>query len=177
MVSNPNGYDALPYLLAANTMIIGTTVADGLITGFTCFYFLKQSRIARFSGTKELLARLIAVSMQSAAPPLICALIHLVFNFRFQEHDGIWVNFFNMLMPYLYVISLLFTLNSRPKYWAGGESRTPDEANTHGQRSIPLRSSDHQQTEQNEHCVTEVYISATNQTQQDVAKLMERREA
>ncbi|KAG8713519.1 hypothetical protein FRC08_013153 [Ceratobasidium sp. 394] len=80
MVSNPNGYDALPYLLAANTMIIGTTVADGLITGFTCFYFLKQSRIARFSGTKELLARLIAVSMQSAAPPLICALIHLVGN-------------------------------------------------------------------------------------------------
>ncbi|KAG8747792.1 hypothetical protein FRC10_011237 [Ceratobasidium sp. 414] len=40
------------------------------------------------------------------------ASIVFVFNFRLYGPDGRWADLFNMLMPYLYVISLLFT-NSR----------------------------------------------------------------
>ncbi|KAG8740797.1 hypothetical protein FRC10_003906 [Ceratobasidium sp. 414] len=75
MISDPNEHYASPYLIVANMMVFGTVLADGLITGFTCFYFLKQSKMTVFSGTKELLARLTAVSMQSAVPPLICLIL------------------------------------------------------------------------------------------------------
>ncbi|KAG8735689.1 hypothetical protein FRC10_010278 [Ceratobasidium sp. 414] len=154
MISNPNGYSALPYLIAVNIMVIGAVLADGLITGFICFYFLKQSKMTMFSGTKELLARLITVSMQSAVPPLVCAILNLVFNFRFYEPDAPWANLFNMLMPYLYVISLLFT-GSIPL----GPTLSPDED-----------TQDFRWIDQSEHRATEVHISITSQSQQDSTK-------
>ncbi|KAG8734311.1 hypothetical protein FRC10_011770 [Ceratobasidium sp. 414] len=168
----PIGYYALAYPVVAGIMVFGTVLADGLITGFTCFYFLKQSKMTVFSGTKELLARLTAVSMQSAVPPLICAILNLVFNFRFYEPDAPWAYLFNILMPYLYVISLLFTLNSRSNCWSGGRIQN-SESNTDGQGSAPLGPTDFRWIDQSEHRATEVHISITSQSQQDSTKMRE----
>ncbi|KAG8790774.1 hypothetical protein FRC12_011056 [Ceratobasidium sp. 428] len=153
VISNPNGYDLPPYLIAASIMLVGTVVADGIITGFTCWYLLKQSRVSQFTGTKDLIARLVTVSMQSAVLPFACAIADLVFNFRLFTYDSGWVVLFDMLMPYFYVNSLLFTLNSRSRLKVTGEVQ------------ITRKSSDHLWFKQNENRTTEVYVTTTSQSQ------------
>ncbi|KAG8769907.1 hypothetical protein FRC12_004642 [Ceratobasidium sp. 428] len=145
-------------------MIVGTFVADGIITGFTCWYLLKQSRISRFAGTKDLIARLVTVSMQSAVLPFACAIANLVFNFRLFDQDSDWVILFNMLMPYFYVKSLLFTLNSRPKPQVAGENQGTGP-NVYGSHSITLKSPGLLRPEQNENRTTEVYVTIISQSQ------------
>ncbi|KAG8703402.1 hypothetical protein FRC09_004181 [Ceratobasidium sp. 395] len=163
IVSDPNGHDVPPYLIAATMMIVGTFVADGIITGFTCWYLLKQSRISRFAGTKDLIARLVTVSMQSAVLPFACAIANLVFNFRLFNQDSDWVILFNMLMPYFYVKSLLFTLNSRSKPQVAGENQGagPD---VHGSHSVTLKSPGLLWPKQTENRTTEVYVTITSQS-------------
>ncbi|KAG8793604.1 hypothetical protein FRC12_002236 [Ceratobasidium sp. 428] len=136
----------------ASIMLVGTVVADGIITGFTCWYLLKQSRVSQFTGTKNLIARLVTVSMQSAALPFACAIADLVFNFRLFTYDSRWVVLFDMLMPYFYVNSLLFTLNSRSRLKVTGEVQ------------ITRKSDDRLWSKQNER-TTEVYVTTTSQSQ------------
>ncbi|KAG9122994.1 hypothetical protein FRC07_000390, partial [Ceratobasidium sp. 392] len=66
-------YDFQPVLAVSKVMIVGTFLADAEITGFTCWYFFKQGRRSSFDGTKNLFARLIKTTMQSAVLPLICS--------------------------------------------------------------------------------------------------------
>ncbi|KAG8766545.1 hypothetical protein FRC12_006804 [Ceratobasidium sp. 428] len=153
LISGPDGYDDVPYLAAASIMTAGTFVADGIITGFTCWYLLRRSRISQFTGTKDLIARLVTVSMQSAVLPFACAITNMVFNFRLYDQDSGWVILFNTLMPYFYVKSLLFTLNSRSRLKATGEIQ------------ITRKSPDHLWSEENENRTTEVYVTITSQSQ------------
>ncbi|KAF8609048.1 hypothetical protein BDV93DRAFT_551842 [Ceratobasidium sp. AG-I] len=125
------------YLHSANMMVIGTVIADALITGFTCWYLLKQRKMTAFSGTNTLIVRLITTSMQSAVPPLICAVFNLIFNSRSHATDNAWVLLFNIILPYFYVISLMFTINSRARLRTVGGSQSDGGANVYGLRSIP----------------------------------------
>ncbi|KAG9113520.1 hypothetical protein FRC07_007774 [Ceratobasidium sp. 392] len=165
MGSNPDGYDLLSYQATSNVMIVGTFLADAEITGFTCWYFFKQGRKSQFTGTKNLVARLIKTSMQSAALPLVCSIPNLAFNFRFLESDGTWVFLFDMLTPYLYVISLLFTLNSRSKLRTDAAS-DDSEAGVYRPRSTISKPATHYLwSGQNEPRATEVHVSITKQSQ------------
>ncbi|KAG8700565.1 hypothetical protein FRC09_005880, partial [Ceratobasidium sp. 395] len=183
LFSLPDGYDDAPYLIAgvaynlfklistdqggvclAGIMTAGTFVADGMITGFTCWYLLKQGRISQFTGTKDLIARLVTVSMQSAVLPFACAVTNMVFTFRVLNDDSNWVNLFTMLMPYFYVQSLLFTLNSRSKLQIAGKNQSV-RPSVYGSHSITHKSSGRLWPEQNENRTTEVYVTITSQSQ------------
>ncbi|KAG9124592.1 hypothetical protein FRC07_011011 [Ceratobasidium sp. 392] len=165
MGPNSDGYDIQPYQAISNVMIIGTFLADAEITGFTCWYFFKQGRRSPFDGTKDLIARLIKTTMQSAVLPLICSILNLAFNFRFLESDGTWVFLFDMLTPYLYVISLLFTLNSRSKLRTVTTSHD-GEAGVYGPPSSNSKPATHYLwPDQSGHRATEVHVSITKQSQ------------
>ncbi|KAG8771201.1 hypothetical protein FRC12_003794 [Ceratobasidium sp. 428] len=166
-------------------MTAGIFVADGMITGFTCWYLLKQGRISQFTGTKDLIAQLVTVSMQSAVLPFAwyasqlrtltrgmnvltlinhSAVTNMVFTFRVFNDDSNWVNLFTVLMPYFYVQGLLFTLNSRSKLQIAGKNQSV-RPSVYGSDSITHKSSGRLWPEQNENRTTEVYVTITSQSQ------------
>ncbi|KAB5590757.1 hypothetical protein CTheo_5815 [Ceratobasidium theobromae] len=150
------------YLQSANMMIIGTVIADAIITGFTCWYLLKQRQQSKFNSTNSLIIRLITISMQSAVPPLICAILNLIFNSHSDATSNAWVLLFNILLPYFYVTSLMFTLNSRSKLRHGGGSQG-DKGNVYGLHSIPKVT---RVPEAPERGVTQIYITTQTRTDQ-----------
>ncbi|CAE6377293.1 unnamed protein product [Rhizoctonia solani] len=94
---------------AANMMVSCVVICDVFITSFTCWYLLQAK--TGFAATNNLITRLLYTAIQSALPPTICAILNLYWNSRAAATT--WVNFFNSLMPFLYVCSMVFTLNSR----------------------------------------------------------------
>ncbi|KAB5593544.1 hypothetical protein CTheo_3010 [Ceratobasidium theobromae] len=101
---------------AANMMVSCVVICDVFITGFTCWYLLRAK--TGFTATNNLITRLLATAIQSAAPPTICAILNLYFNQLAVSMT--WVNFFNSLMPFFYASSMIFTLNSRANVSRGG---------------------------------------------------------
>ncbi|CCO31344.1 hypothetical protein BN14_05384 [Rhizoctonia solani AG-1 IB] len=150
------------YLQSANMMVIGTVVADALITGFTCWYLLNQRKQSSFASTNTLIVRLITTSMQSAVPPLVCAIFNLIFNSRSNATDNAWVLCFNVLLPYFYVVSLMFTVNSRTRLRATGGSQS-DRANIYGMNSLPKTTRNPEGTER---ATTQVYVTTQTRTDQ-----------
>lgn len=170
MVFTLNGIPPPLYLQSANMMIIGTVIADALITGFTCWYLLKQRKQSSFASTNTLIVRLITTSMQSAVPPLICAICNLIFNSRSNATDNAWVLTFNILLPYFYVISLMFTINSRTRLRTGGGSHSDGGANVYGLRSMPKSRA----PEGPERAGTGTQVYVTTQTRTDQINSAER---
>ncbi|CAE7177376.1 unnamed protein product [Rhizoctonia solani] len=150
------------YLQSANMMVIGTVVADALITGFTCWYLLNQRRQSSFANTNTLIVRLVTTSMQSAVPPLICAICNLIFNSRSNATDNAWVLCFNVLLPYFYVVSLMFTINSRTRLRTGGGSQS-ERANVYGMNSLPKTTRNPDATDRG---ATQVYVTTQTRTDQ-----------
>ncbi|KAG8733371.1 hypothetical protein FRC11_006793, partial [Ceratobasidium sp. 423] len=162
MVFTLNGIPPPLYLQSANMMIIGTVVADALITGFTCWYLLNQRRQSSFANTNTLIVRLITTSMQSAVPPLICAICNLIFNSRSNATDNAWVLCFNILLPYFYVVSLMFTINSRTRLRTAGGSQS-DRPNVYGMNSLPKTT---RNPDTMDRAATQVYVTTRTRTDQ-----------
>ncbi|KAF8603184.1 hypothetical protein BDV93DRAFT_544872 [Ceratobasidium sp. AG-I] len=139
---------------AANMMVSCVVICDVFITGFTCWYLMRAK--TGFAATNSLISRLLTTAIQSAAPPTICAILNLYFNSR--AASSTWVNFFNSLMPFFYVSSMIFTLNARASVsragTAGGYSS--------GGNAYELRSGNRQPTtgaRDHETTRPEIYIS------------------
>ncbi|KAG9103960.1 hypothetical protein FRC07_009883, partial [Ceratobasidium sp. 392] len=108
-----------------------------------------------FAATNSLISRLLTTAIQSAAPPTICAILNLYFNQRASSTT--WVNFFNSVMPFMYVCSMIFTLNARATV-----SRNGTSASTTGGNAYELRSGSRQPasgTKDHDSTRPEVYIS------------------
>ncbi|CAE6450656.1 unnamed protein product [Rhizoctonia solani] len=139
---------------AANMMVSCVVICDVFITIFTCWYLLRAK--TGFAATNNLITRLLYTAIQSALPPTICAILNLYWNSRAASTT--WVNFFNSLMPFLYVCSMIFTLNSRASV-----SRAGTSGYSTGGNAYELRTGNRQPTgaASREHETTrpEVYIS------------------
>ncbi|KAG8750860.1 hypothetical protein FRC11_009940 [Ceratobasidium sp. 423] len=140
---------------AANMMVSCVVICDVFITAFTCWYLLRAK--TGFTATNNLITRLLYTAIQSALPPTICAILNLYWNSRAASTT--WVNFFNSLMPFFYVCSMLFTLNSRASvsragtgsgYSTGGNAY---EMRTSGWNATGAATQEHETTR------PEVYIS------------------
>ncbi|CAE6341804.1 unnamed protein product [Rhizoctonia solani] len=103
---------------SANMMVSCVVICDVFITVFTCWYLLRAK--TGFTATNNLITRLLYTAIQSALPPTICAILNLYWNSRAASTT--WVNFFNSLMPFFYVCSMVFTLNSRASVSRSGTS-------------------------------------------------------
>ncbi|KAG8826247.1 hypothetical protein FRC17_008309 [Serendipita sp. 399] len=88
---------------------VSAIVVDTLITACTAWHLYRQK--ANVRSTAELINRLIRLVWQSALPPTICVIV----NAAVLETRPIEVThlIFNFILPKLYAISLLYTLNSR----------------------------------------------------------------
>ncbi|KAH7330594.1 hypothetical protein B0J17DRAFT_157354 [Rhizoctonia solani] len=151
IISNPTLLNA-----AANMMVSCVVICDVIITAFTCWYLLQAK--TGFAATNNLITRLLYTAIQSALPPTICAILNLYWNSRAATTT--WVNFFNSLMPFLYVCSMVFTLNSRASVSRAGTSN----GQSTGGNAYELRSGSRHPTgaATREHETTtrpEVYIS------------------
>ncbi|KAJ7314602.1 hypothetical protein DFH08DRAFT_972654 [Mycena albidolilacea] len=99
---------------------------DLLLTGSTIGYLLWHSHQCTLSRgpTATILSRLRRVTLQSATPASLCALINFTAGMRM--HQTTWtpplvmVNFIaNMVLPQLYAWSAMWTLNSREEIFGG----------------------------------------------------------
>lgn len=88
---------------------VAAIIVDTLITVCTAWHL--QSKKTAIQSTAQLIDRLIRTTWQSALPPTICVIVNAaVLESRPLEITHIA---FNMILPKLYAISLLYTLNLR----------------------------------------------------------------
>ncbi|KAG8724526.1 hypothetical protein FRC09_017627 [Ceratobasidium sp. 395] len=115
-------------------------------------YFIHRAFMLSKNRYFLVIASLFALSGPVASIAYVGIVQLKVFNFRLFTYDSRWVVLFDMLMPYFYVNSLLFTLNSRSRLKVTGEVQ------------ITRKSDDRLWSKQNER-TTEVYVTTTSQSQ------------
>ncbi|KAJ7646197.1 hypothetical protein B0H17DRAFT_1215766 [Mycena rosella] len=113
---------SLAAILAGNTKakvmwllvhLVGVFVADISITTGTIYSL--QKRNSGLERTTELINRLLRLVFESAFPPTIMALMDLIMT-QTLGSKLLWHLFINMALGKIYVVSLLYTLNSINEY-------------------------------------------------------------
>ncbi|KAF8601377.1 hypothetical protein BDV93DRAFT_585506 [Ceratobasidium sp. AG-I] len=129
IVCDPNLHASKAALIipAADLMVACVVLCDVFITGFTCWYLIRAK--TGFAGTDSLISRILMTAIQSAAAPTTCAALNLYFNY--QAASNSWFHFFNSLMPFFYVSSMIFTLNARTRISRAGSGGDASEGNAY----------------------------------------------
>ncbi|KAJ7279708.1 hypothetical protein C8J57DRAFT_1221353 [Mycena rebaudengoi] len=95
------------------TMVAG----DGILCGSIAYILLMRSKdLPQMAGT---LNRITSLTFQSMAPPTVCALVNLVCSLVDNDTITVWMALVvgtNMVLPKLYAISAMWTLNSREDF-------------------------------------------------------------
>ncbi|KAJ7599185.1 hypothetical protein C8J56DRAFT_881678 [Mycena floridula] len=87
---------------------------DLLLSLITVFYLTtRNSKKIVLPHTVGLLSALIRLTFQSAAPAAICTLLNLIFSQAYDGNNNLISTAFNMILPKLYAISMMWTLNQR----------------------------------------------------------------
>ncbi|KAF7374045.1 hypothetical protein MSAN_00285200 [Mycena sanguinolenta] len=96
---------------------LGCVFAGDVILSTTTAYFLIRTKKTVFSNrTAELVGALISLTFQTAAPPAIIAMLNLIFSQLYHTNQPLlgYVEIgFNQVLPKLYAISMMYTLNAR----------------------------------------------------------------
>ncbi|KAJ7868688.1 hypothetical protein B0H13DRAFT_2351262 [Mycena leptocephala] len=108
---------------------------DLLLSGGTA-YFLIKSRRAALPETMGLISALIRLTFQTAAPAALCAMLNLIFAVQFTGAKSPLTLVFNMPLPKLYAISMMFTLNARRNIRA---TRSGQYSSSDGRPTRPQR--------------------------------------
>ncbi|KAJ7665959.1 hypothetical protein DFH06DRAFT_1323120 [Mycena polygramma] len=92
---------------------LGATSSGDIILSVTTAYFLLKSKKDVLPQTVGLISALVHLTFQTAAPAAICAMFKLVFSQIYTGNQAIISTGFNMALPTLYAISMMWTLNAR----------------------------------------------------------------
>ncbi|KAJ7758968.1 hypothetical protein DFH07DRAFT_1060292 [Mycena maculata] len=84
-----------------------------LILSMTTAYFLLKVKKNCHPSSVGLISALVRLTFQTAAPAAICAMLNLIAAQVWTGNDGIIATAFNMALPKLYAISMMWTLNAR----------------------------------------------------------------
>ncbi|KAJ7238812.1 hypothetical protein B0H12DRAFT_86739 [Mycena haematopus] len=109
---------------------LGSVFAGDVVITFTTAYFLLESKSNVLPQTVGLINSLVRLTFQTAAPSAICAMFNLAFSQTPSAHYGIISTAFNLMLPKLYAISMMYTLNVRRTMRAssrGGVTTTINE--------------------------------------------------
>ncbi|KAJ7279354.1 hypothetical protein C8J57DRAFT_1569957 [Mycena rebaudengoi] len=96
----------------------GTVVTgDVILSGSTIYFLLRRSQQAPLAAV-GILNRLIRIAFQSAAPVTLCALANFICQTLYLHNasldaTALWILLTGMMLPKIYAISALWTLNSR----------------------------------------------------------------
>ncbi|KAH8111254.1 hypothetical protein DFH11DRAFT_624283 [Phellopilus nigrolimitatus] len=123
---------AVYYTSTSNTPMIGLWYAahlssvfagDTLLASTTAYYLLTASRSA-FKQTNDMINRLARLTFQTATPAAVCAMLNLVFSQVYSGENKLVSSAFNMALPKIYAISMMWTLNARRAIRVGGHHST-----------------------------------------------------
>ncbi|KAJ6549685.1 hypothetical protein B0H19DRAFT_1264605 [Mycena capillaripes] len=118
---------------------LGSVFAGDIILCLTTAYFLIKTKDNVLPQTVGLISALVRLTLQTAAPAAICAMFNLIFSQHNPGGSGIISTAFNMMLPKLYAISMMWTLNARRTIRATHSSRTGTSNEISGARSRGTR--------------------------------------
>lgn len=90
---------------------VGVVASDVIVTGASSYYLNKFK--TGFKRTDSLIARLLHLTWVTAAFPMVCSTLCLIFYVTLSSTGNSTFAAFNMIAPKLYTVSMLYTLNSR----------------------------------------------------------------
>ncbi|KAJ6553358.1 hypothetical protein B0H19DRAFT_1156234 [Mycena capillaripes] len=93
------------------TAYLGAVFAGNLILSSTTAYFLLKVKTNCHPQLVGLLSAVVRLTFQTAAPATVCAMLNLIFDQVYTGDDGVVATAFDMAMPKLYAISMMWTLN------------------------------------------------------------------
>ncbi|KAJ7465165.1 hypothetical protein FB451DRAFT_1402876 [Mycena latifolia] len=103
--------------------LVGVFVADLLITSGTIYSL--QRRNSGLERTTQLINRLLRLVFESAFPPTLIAMTDLIMT-QTLGSKLLWHLFMNMALGKVYVVSLMYTLNSINEYRVRDQSSSQD---------------------------------------------------
>ncbi|KAK0462717.1 hypothetical protein IW261DRAFT_1572059 [Armillaria novae-zelandiae] len=92
---------------------LGSVFAADFTMTFATAYFLIRSKKNVLPQTVGLITALVRLTFQTAAPASICAMLNLIFSQIYSGQDKLVSTAFNQILPKLYAISMMWTLNAR----------------------------------------------------------------
>ncbi|KAJ7458185.1 hypothetical protein FB451DRAFT_1564034 [Mycena latifolia] len=92
---------------------LSAVFAGDVIMSCTTAYFLLKSKKNVLPQTVGLISALVRLTFQTAAPAAIFAMFNLIFSQVNPGGSGITSTAFNMALPKLYSVSMMWTLNAR----------------------------------------------------------------
>ncbi|KAJ7662239.1 hypothetical protein DFH06DRAFT_1398385 [Mycena polygramma] len=95
------------------TAHLSAVCAGDLLLTTTSVFFLIKSRKRAVSETADHIDTLIRLTFQTAAPAALCAMLNLIFAVTFVGSKSLFSIVFNMPLPKLYAVSMMYTLNAR----------------------------------------------------------------
>ncbi|KAJ7507289.1 hypothetical protein B0H11DRAFT_1971057 [Mycena galericulata] len=101
---------------------------DVLMSGSTAYYLLRSKKNI-LPQTTGLIDALVRLTFQTAAPAAICAMFNLIFSQVYTGSQALISTAFNMALPKLYAISMLWTLNARRTIRASHSNRGLSSSN------------------------------------------------
>ncbi|EJD54496.1 hypothetical protein AURDEDRAFT_179642 [Auricularia subglabra TFB-10046 SS5] len=90
---------------------VGVVASDVIVTVASSYYLNKFK--TGYKRTDSLIARLLHLTWVTAAFPMICSTLNLIFYVTLSSTGNSTFIAFNMIAPKLYTVSMLYTLNSR----------------------------------------------------------------
>jgi len=97
------------------TAYLSAVFAGNLILSATTAYFLLKVKLNCHPQSVGLVSAVVRLTFQTAAPATLCAMLNLIFSQVYTGDDGVVATAFNMAMPKLYAISMMWTLNGRAR--------------------------------------------------------------
>ncbi|KAJ7109608.1 hypothetical protein C8R43DRAFT_1139570 [Mycena crocata] len=102
---------------------LSSVFAGDIILSMLTAYFLLKSKKNVLPQTVGLISALIRLTFQTAAPAALCAMFNLIFSQLYPGGEVIISTAFNMALPKLYAVSMMWTLNARRTIRASHSSR------------------------------------------------------
>ncbi|KAF7369535.1 hypothetical protein MVEN_00283400 [Mycena venus] len=117
---------------------LSSVFAGDILMSSTTAYFLIKSKHDVLPPDR-LINSLVRLTFQTAAPAAICALFNLAFSQKNPGGSGIISTAFNLMLPKLYAISMMYTLNARRTIRATHSSHNGTSNEISGGRSRVTR--------------------------------------
>ncbi|KZW00476.1 hypothetical protein EXIGLDRAFT_761569 [Exidia glandulosa HHB12029] len=116
-----SGVDAMPNLQKTYYVALVGIVSSDIIVTTALSYYLWESRTG-FKRTDNLIARLLHLTWITAALPMITSLLNLITYITLAPSGNSTFIAFNLIMPKLYTLSQMYTLNTRKSLTFGEKS-------------------------------------------------------
>ncbi|KAJ7666371.1 hypothetical protein B0H17DRAFT_1210691 [Mycena rosella] len=108
---------------APSCRTLSSVFAGDITLSFLTAFFLLKSKKNVLPQTVGLISALVRLTFQTAAPAALCAMFNLIFSQVNPGGSGITSTAFNMALPKLYAVSMMWTLNARRTIRASHSSR------------------------------------------------------